>query len=44
MGRRVSVLRGDIDVPEWGVRVWLGNAELIANGVTTRKLGDRREA
>ena len=23
-GRRVSVLRGDIDVPEWGVRVWLG--------------------
>ena len=25
--QRVSVLRRDIDVPEWGVRVWLGNAE-----------------
>ena len=25
--RCVSVLRRDIDVPEWGMRVWLGNAE-----------------
>ena len=27
MRRHVSILRRVIDVPEWGVRVWLGNAE-----------------
>ena len=26
-GLFISVLHRDIDVPEWGVRVWLGNAE-----------------